>query len=75
VVVLLTWLSWRFFTQSWLSGEASNNVGGLPLWPAKMLLPVGFGLLLLQGLAEMVKRCGLLLSVQDLDLHYEKPLQ
>ena len=75
VVVLLTWLSWRFFTQSWLSGEASNNVGGLPLWPAKMLLPIGFGLLLLQGLGEMVKRFGFLLSVQNLDLHYEKPMQ
>jgi TRAP-type mannitol/chloroaromatic compound transport system permease small subunit len=36
---------------------------------------VGFGLLLLQGMAEMVKRLGLLLSVHDLDMHYEKPAQ
>jgi len=75
IVILLTWLSAGFFLQSWHSGEASNNVGGLPLWPAKMLLPLGFGLLLLQGLAEMIKRLGLLLSVHELDMHYEKPAQ
>lgn len=75
MVTLLTWLSWRFFLPSWNSGEASNNVGGLVLWPAKLLLPVGFGLLLLQGLAEAIKRIGALRSAYDLDTHYEKPAQ
>lgn len=75
LLALFTWLSWRFFLPSWLSREASNNVGGLLLWPAKLLLPVGFGLLLLQGLAEFIKRVGALRSAYDLDTHYEKPAQ
>lgn len=75
LVTLLTWLSWRFFLGSWHSGEASNNVGGLVLWPAKLLLPVGFGLLLLQGLSEVIKRLAALGSAYELDTHYEKPAQ
>jgi len=75
MITLLTWLSWRFFLPAWHSGEASNNVGGLLLWPAKLLLPLGFGLLLLQGLAELIKRIGSLMSAYDLDTHYEKPAQ
>lgn len=75
LVTLLTWLSWRFFLPSWHSLEASNNVGGLLLWPAKLLLPVGFGMLLLQGLAEFIKRIAALRSAYELDTHYEKPAQ
>lgn len=75
LVTLLTWLSWRFFLPSWHSQEASNNVGGLVLWPAKLLLPVGFALLWLQGLAEFIKRLAALRSTYELDTHYEKPAQ
>ncbi len=49
-------LSWGFFTAAWHSGEMSGNAGGLVRWPAYLLIPAGFGLLLLQGLAELVKR-------------------
>jgi TRAP-type mannitol/chloroaromatic compound transport system permease small subunit len=57
------------------SGEMSSNAGGLVRWPAMLMLPLGFSLLLLQGLSEIIKRVGWLLHVHEMDLHYERPLQ
>lgn len=54
------WLGWPFFLQAWDSGEMSQNAGGLIRWPAYALIPLGFGLLLLQGLSELVKRVAFL---------------
>jgi TRAP-type mannitol/chloroaromatic compound transport system permease small subunit len=54
--VLSMYLSWPLFTRAWESGEMSQNAGGLIRWPVYLLIPVGFGLLLLQGLSELVKR-------------------
>lgn len=48
--------SWPVFAQAWTSGEMSSNAGGLIRWPAYLLLPVGFALLGLQALSELVKR-------------------
>ena len=45
---------------AWVSGETSPNPGGLVRWPVRLLLPVGFFLLLLQGLSELVKRLAFL---------------
>jgi TRAP-type mannitol/chloroaromatic compound transport system permease small subunit len=45
-----------FFWRSWLIGEQSGNAGGLPQWPSKGLLMIGFALLLAQGLSELIKR-------------------
>jgi TRAP-type mannitol/chloroaromatic compound transport system permease small subunit len=56
VTVLVTCLSWGPFVEAWNSGEMSSNAGGLIRWPAKLLIPVGFALLLLQGLSELIKR-------------------
>jgi TRAP-type mannitol/chloroaromatic compound transport system permease small subunit len=50
------YLGWPLFVQALLSGEMSANAGGLIRWPAYALIPVGFFLLMLQGLSEMVKR-------------------
>lgn len=75
VTVFLTYLTWPFFANSFRSGEVSMNAGGLILWPAKMLLPLGFGLLFLQGLAELTKRIAALAGAIRLDTHYEAPLQ
>lgn len=44
-----------FFLLSWRTGEVSANAGGLPLWPAKLLVLVGFTMLLAQGVSEFVK--------------------
>jgi TRAP-type mannitol/chloroaromatic compound transport system permease small subunit len=48
-------LSWPFFMQALVSGEMSQNAGGLIRWPAYVLIPLGFALLLLQALSELVK--------------------
>lgn len=45
-----------YLGQSYRSGEVSNNAGGLPLWPAKSLLLIGFSLLALQGISEIIKK-------------------
>ncbi len=38
------------------NGEVSSNAGGLIVWPAKILIPLGFFLLCLQGISEIIKR-------------------
>ena len=54
--ILLLWTSWPFFLASWSINEQSLNAGGLPQWPAKLLVPVGFFFLTLQGFSELIKR-------------------
>jgi TRAP-type mannitol/chloroaromatic compound transport system permease small subunit len=55
-VLIMLWDGWPFFVTSYLQNEQSGNAGGLPQWPAKLLIPVGFFLLFLQGISEIVKR-------------------
>jgi len=73
--LLLAWMSWPLFIESWSVGEVSGNAGGLIRWPVKLLLPVGFSILALQGLAEMVRRLAMLRGVIPLSAQYERPLQ
>jgi len=49
-----------FFWRSWSIDEQSGNAGGLPQWPAKSLLMIGFALLLLQALSELTKRLAIM---------------
>ena len=60
MALLILGLSWPVFADSWRSGEVSTNANGLPLWPARLLVPAGFALLVLQGLAELIKRIAFL---------------
>jgi TRAP-type mannitol/chloroaromatic compound transport system permease small subunit len=60
MAILLAWLAWPMFLDAWLSHEMSPDAGGLVRWPVKLLLPLGFGLLALQGVAEIIKRVGVL---------------
>lgn len=60
MVLLTMYLSWNVFMNAWESGEVSANPGGLVRWPVRLLLPLGFFLLLLQGLSELVKRIAFL---------------
>lgn len=53
-------LGWPFFMQAFTSGEMSQNAGGLIRWPAYILIPVGFALLALQGVSELIKRIAFL---------------
>ena len=75
VMLVMAWLSWPLFERALLSGEMSSNSGGLIRWPVLLALPLGFGLLALQGLSEIVKRVGWLLHRFEMDTHYERPLQ
>lgn len=54
--LLVLWLSWPVFMNSWISQEYSSSAGGLIIWPARLLVPVGFLLLSLQGISELIKR-------------------
>jgi TRAP-type mannitol/chloroaromatic compound transport system permease small subunit len=58
--LLVLYESWPWFVRAWQSGEYSPSAGGLILWPAKILVPIGFALLLLQGVSEFVKRVAFL---------------
>lgn len=75
VTAYLTYLCWPFFHEAYLNGEMSLNAGGLIRWPVKLLLVLGFGLLFLQGISELIKRIGALTGQIQVDTVYEKPLQ
>lgn len=60
MALLLAWLAWPMFLEAWVTQEHSPDAGGLLRWPVKLLLPAGFGLLALQGVAEVIKRIGAL---------------
>jgi len=60
MATLLAWLSWPMFYEAWTTHEMSPDAGGLARWPVKLVLPVGFALLVLQGIAEAIKRVGVL---------------
>ena len=72
---LLIYFTWGWAWDSAIHGEASASAGGLPQWPAKMLLPGGFALLGLQGLAEIVKCVLALTTTYVREYAYEKPVQ
>ena len=75
ICVILVWFTWPWFVDSWRINESSSNAGGLIRWPVKLLLPVGFVLMALQGISEIIKRVAALEHVIEADFTYEKPLQ
>lgn len=75
ICVILTYFTWPWFVDSWIINEQSSNAGGLVRWPVKLLMPVGFCLMAIQGVSELIKRIAALEHVIDADFKYEKPLQ
>ena len=73
--LLLAYLSWPFFLQSYEVSEISSNAGGLVRWPIKLVVPVGFVLLALQGVSEVIKRIAALQGYVVIDAKYERPTQ
>ena len=61
--------------QSYAVGEWSSNAGGLVRWPIKLLLPVGFALIAVQGLSELIKRVAALQGYVLIDAKYERPMR
>ncbi|MFT3665276.1 TRAP transporter small permease subunit [Piscinibacter sp.] len=74
-MVVMIWYAWPLFLGMLRSGEMSGNIGGLIRWPAMAMLPLGFALLLLQALSEIIKRVAWLRHEYHGDFHYERPLQ
>lgn len=60
MALLIAWLSWPMFVESYIRDEYSSDAGGLLRWPVKLLIPVGFALLILQGVSEIIKRAAFL---------------
>lgn len=72
---VLIYFTWGWFVQSWISGEVSADVGSLVRWPLRLMLPLGFSLVVLQGVSELIKRVEALRTHRKLDHEYETPLQ
>ena len=64
-----------FFMQAYVVGETSSNAGGLLRWPIKLVVPVGFVFLALQGVSEVIKRIAALKGYVVIDAKYERPTQ
>jgi TRAP-type mannitol/chloroaromatic compound transport system permease small subunit len=62
-VLMMIWMFVPYVAQSWRIGEISTNSGGLTLWPAKSLLLIGFGLLALQGVSEIIKKIAVMRGI------------
>jgi TRAP-type mannitol/chloroaromatic compound transport system permease small subunit len=60
MAITIMWLSWPVFLDAYKSNEVSTNAGGLMVWPGRLMLPVGFLLLVLQGFSELIKRIAFL---------------
>ncbi|MBB3594073.1 TRAP-type mannitol/chloroaromatic compound transport system permease small subunit [Rhizobium sp. BK529] len=58
--LITIYLSWTTVVEKFSTGEISNNTGGLILWPVWAMIPLGFGLLALQGVSELIKRIAIL---------------
>jgi len=77
IAVYMMWSSWPIFMNAWTSGEISGSAGGLIRWPARLLVPVGFFLLTLQGFSELIKRFAYLrgLIPDPVEKHEEPALE
>lgn len=57
---LMIKLSWPVFYNAWVSGEMSSNAGGLVRWPVYAVIPLGFVILAVQSISELIKRVAFL---------------
>ncbi|HVP08708.1 MAG TPA: TRAP transporter small permease subunit [Burkholderiales bacterium] len=58
--IIIAWFSWPSLVNSYAISEYSSDPGGLIRWPVRLLIPIAFGLLALQGVSEIIKRIGFL---------------
>lgn len=65
VCLVILWSAFPFAWDSIITAENSSNAGGLIVWPAKVLIPIAFTLLLLQGVSEVIKRFAFLQGLID----------
>ena len=60
LTIIMMLVSWPFALRSLAINEQSVNAGGLAQWPAKFLIPIGFTLLFIQGISELIKRLAIM---------------
>jgi len=74
MAIIFAWLSWPVFVEAFDRHEISTNAGGLIIWPARLLVPIGFALLILQGVSELIKRIAFLkgMIADPSEKHVEK---
>jgi TRAP-type mannitol/chloroaromatic compound transport system permease small subunit len=76
VVLYIFWASWPMVQDSYLRHEISADAGGLVRWPVKILIPIGFLLLALQGASELIKRIAFLAgAIGDPTEKHETPVE
>ena len=74
-MLVIAYYSWPFFMQSYSINEMSGNAGGLLRFPVKFLVPLGFFLVAMQGISEIIKRAASLAGAERYQTHYERPVQ
>ena len=55
MALMIMWMSWPLVVEAYVRHEMSGDAGGLLRWPVKLMIPVGFGLLVLQGVSQFIK--------------------
>ena len=60
MAAMLAWTSGHYASISWAQNEQASDAGGLPQWPIKMLIPIAFALLFVQGVSELIKRVAIM---------------
>jgi TRAP-type mannitol/chloroaromatic compound transport system permease small subunit len=73
--LLMIHFTWPWFVESYVGGETSANAGGLVRWPVKLALPLGFALVALQGVSEIIKCLAALSGIGTGIRSYERPVQ
>jgi TRAP-type mannitol/chloroaromatic compound transport system permease small subunit len=73
--LIIAWYAWPALLSSWNINEMSSDHGGLIRWPMRLLIPVAFLMLALQGVSEVIKRCAFLAGhgPNPLEPHKEEP--
>jgi TRAP-type mannitol/chloroaromatic compound transport system permease small subunit len=71
--LIIAWYSWPSLVSSYQISEHSSDPGGLIRWPIRLLIPVAFGLLALQGVSEIIKRVAFLKGLVPFPGEHAKP--
>jgi TRAP-type mannitol/chloroaromatic compound transport system permease small subunit len=74
MAILIMYLSWPVFVDAYERNEVSTNAGGLIIWPARLMVPIGFFLLIVQAISELIKRIAFLkgMIADPSEKHVEK---
>lgn len=75
MTLLIIYDGWKFFEEAWRIQEMSANPGGLIRWPVKILIPVGFTLLFLQGISQLIKQIAFLCDKAENPLEYHEKVR